>query len=70
MQIGGDHLDFITKLQRTAHGVHSIWVMFDRLTRSACFIPIVEGISPEKLTDIYIRVVVVGYGVPVSVVLD
>ena len=33
-------MDFITKFPRTARGVHSIWVIVDRLTKSAHFIPI------------------------------
>ena len=48
-------MDFITKLPRTARGVDSIWVIVDRLTKSAHFIPIPESISAEKLVDIYIR---------------
>ena len=48
-------MDFITKLPRTARGVDSIWVIVDRLTKSAHFIPIQESISAEKLTDIYVR---------------
>ena len=37
-------MDFITKLPRTALGVDSIWVIVDRLTKSAYFIPIQESI--------------------------
>ena len=63
-------MEFITKLPRTAQGVDSIWVIVDRLTKSAHFIPISESISAEKLADIYVREVVVRHGVPVSVVLN
>ncbi|CAH1412385.1 unnamed protein product [Lactuca virosa] len=59
-------MDFITKLPRTARGVESIWVIVDRLTKSAHFIPIQESISAE----IYVREVVTHHGVPVSVVSD
>ena len=63
-------MDFITKLPRTARGMDSIWVIMDRLTKSAHFIPIQENISAEKLADIYIREVVARHGVPVSVISD
>ena len=63
-------MDFITKLPRTARGVDSIWVIVDRLTKSAHFIPIQESISAEKLADIYIREIVARHGVPVSVISD
>ena len=63
-------MDFITKLPRTARGVDSIWVIVDRLTKSAHFIPIQESISAEKLADIYIREIVARHGLPVSVISD
>ena len=63
-------MDFITKLPRTARGVDSIWVIVDRLTKSAHFILIQESISAEKLADIYIREIVARHGVPVSVISD
>ena len=63
-------LDFITKLPRSAWEVDSIWVIVDRLTKSAYFIPIQESISAKKLVDIYIREVVVRHGVLVSVISD
>ena len=63
-------MDFITKLPRTAHGVDSIWVIMDRLTKSAHFIPIQESISAEKLAEIYVREIWARHGVPVSMVAD
>ena len=63
-------MDFITKLPKTARGVDSIWVIVDRLTKSAHFIPIQDSISAEKLADIYVREVAARHGVPVSVVSD
>ena len=63
-------MDFITKLPRTARGMDSIWVIVDRLTKSAHFIPIQESISVEKLADIYIREVVARHEVPILVISD
>ena len=59
-------MDFITKMPRKVRGVDSIWVIVDRLTKSAHFIPIPESIYAEKLADIYIQEVVVRHGVLVS----
>ena len=61
-------MDFITKLPRTVRGVDSIWVIVDRLTKSAHLIPILKSMSAEKLAEIYVREIVARYGVPVSVV--
>ena len=63
-------MDFITRLPRTARGVDVVWVIVDKLTKSAHFILISESIFVEKLADIYIREVVARNGVPVSVVSD
>ena len=63
-------MDFITKLPRTARIVDSIWVIVDRLTKIAHFIPILESISAEKLAEVYVREVVACHGVSVSVVSD
>ena len=63
-------MDFITKLPKMVRGVDAIWVIVDKLTKSAHFILISEGISAEKLEDIYVREVVARHGVPVSMVSD
>ncbi|XP_035837276.1 uncharacterized mitochondrial protein AtMg00860-like [Helianthus annuus] len=42
-------MDFITKLPRTSKGHDSIWVIIDRLTKSAHFLPIREDYRVEKL---------------------
>ena len=41
-------MDFITKLPRTARGVDAIWVIVDRLTKSAHFLAISESSSAER----------------------
>ena len=61
-------MDFITKHPRTTRGVDLIWVIVDRLTKSANFIPIQDSISAKKLTEIYVREIVARHGVPNSVV--
>ncbi|KAI3815748.1 hypothetical protein L1987_15429 [Smallanthus sonchifolius] len=51
-------MDFITKLPRTSSGHDSIWVIIDRLTKSAHFLPILEDYRVEKLARIYIDEIV------------
>ncbi|GJV30723.1 putative reverse transcriptase domain-containing protein [Tanacetum coccineum] len=43
-------MDFVTKLPKTTSGQDTIWVIVDRLTKSAHFLPIKETDSMEKLT--------------------
>ena len=63
-------MDFITKLPRTMRGVDAIWVIMDRLTKSAHFLAISESSSAERQTQIYVREVVARHGVPTSIVSD
>jgi hypothetical protein len=63
-------MDFITKLPRTSSGHDSIWVIIDRLTKSAHFLPIRETYSVEKLAQIYINEIVSRHGVPLSILSD
>ncbi|KAI3708176.1 hypothetical protein L2E82_37300 [Cichorium intybus] len=63
-------MDFITKLPRTPRGYDSIWVIVDRLTKSAHFIPIREDYQVSKLAEIYTREVVRRHGVPTSIISD
>ncbi|GJR57782.1 putative reverse transcriptase domain-containing protein, partial [Tanacetum coccineum] len=48
----------------------TIWVIVDRLTKSAHFLPIREDYKTEKLAKIYVNVIVVRHGVPVSIISD
>ncbi|KAI3821589.1 hypothetical protein L1987_09158 [Smallanthus sonchifolius] len=63
-------MDFITKLPRTPTGCDTIWVIVDRLTKSACFLAIKESDKMDKLTRIYWKEVVSRHGVPISIILD
>ncbi|GJZ08629.1 putative reverse transcriptase domain-containing protein, partial [Tanacetum coccineum] len=63
-------MDFVTKLPRTAAGQDTIWVIVDRLTKSAHFLPMREDDTLEKLTRQYLKEVVSRHGVPVSIISD
>ncbi|XP_052623525.1 transposon Ty3-I Gag-Pol polyprotein isoform X1 [Lactuca sativa] len=63
-------MDFITRLPKTMGGLDSIWVIVNRLTKSAHFLPIKETDKMEKLTRTYIREIVRLHGVPLSIISD
>ncbi|KAD2805861.1 hypothetical protein E3N88_39238 [Mikania micrantha] len=63
-------MDFITKLPRTSHSHDSIWVIVDRLTKSAHFIPIREDNSMDRLAKLYINEIVSRHGIPISIISD
>ncbi|GKA21447.1 putative reverse transcriptase domain-containing protein [Tanacetum coccineum] len=63
-------MDFVTKLPKTTSGQDTIWVIVDRLTKSAHFLPMKETNSMEKLTRQYLKKVVSRHGVPASIISD
>ncbi|GJS08354.1 putative reverse transcriptase domain-containing protein [Tanacetum coccineum] len=63
-------MDFVTKLPKTASGQDTIWVIVDRLTKSAHFLPMKETDTMDKLTRHYLKEVVSRHGVPVSIISD
>ncbi|GKB04810.1 putative reverse transcriptase domain-containing protein [Tanacetum coccineum] len=63
-------MDFVTKLPKTSNGHDTIWVIVDRLTKSAHFIPTRATDSMETLTRLYIKEIVSRHGVPISIISD
>ena len=63
-------MDFVTGLPRTQRQHDAIWVIVDRLTNFAHFLPINVEDSLEKLAKLYVDEIVRLHGVPVSIVLD
>ncbi|GJV21844.1 putative reverse transcriptase domain-containing protein [Tanacetum coccineum] len=63
-------MDFVTKLPKTTAGQDTIWVIVDRLTKSALFLPMREDDTLKKLTRQYLKEVVSKHGVPVSIISD
>ena len=61
-------MDFITKLTKTKNGVHTIWVIVDRLTKFAHFLPTKENDKKEKLSRTYIKEIVRLHGVRISII--
>ncbi|XP_068320792.1 uncharacterized protein [Pyrus communis] len=57
-------MDFVYKLPRTHNGFDGIWVIVDRLTKSAHFIPVSEKYSLGRLAELFISKIVKYHGVP------
>ncbi|GJV47566.1 retrovirus-related pol polyprotein from transposon TNT 1-94 [Tanacetum coccineum] len=58
------------KLPKSSQGYDTIWVIVDRLTKSAIFLPIRETDPMEKLVRMYLKEVVTRHGIPVSIICD
>ncbi|GKC60414.1 putative reverse transcriptase domain-containing protein, partial [Tanacetum coccineum] len=63
-------MDFVTKLPRSSQGYDTIWVIVDRLTKSAIFLPMRETDPLEKLEKIYLKEVVTRHEIPVLIICD
>ena len=63
-------MDFIVGLPRTSAGYDSIWVIVDRLTKVAHFIPVKTTYSGAKLAELYMARIVCLHGVPKKIVSD
>ena len=67
-----DHItmDFIVGLPRTPSGKDAIWVVVDRLTKTAHFLPIKTTFSLDRLARLYVHEIVNKHGVPVTIISD
>jgi hypothetical protein len=63
-------MDFIVGLPRTQAGYDSIWVIMDRLTKVAHFIPVETTYSRAKLAELYMSQIVCLHGVTKKIVSD
>nr|GEZ28539.1 reverse transcriptase domain-containing protein [Tanacetum cinerariifolium] len=63
-------MDFVTKPPKSSQGYDTIWVIVDRLTKSAIFTPIRETDPMDKLARIYLKEVVTRHEIPVSIISD
>ena len=63
-------MDFVMGLPKTVMGNNVVWVIVDRLTKSAHFLPIRWGSTLEQLAEKYMNEIVRLHRVPVSIVSD
>nr|GFB20848.1 hypothetical protein [Tanacetum cinerariifolium] len=63
-------MDFVTGLPRTQRRHDAIWVVVDRLTKSAHFLPIRKGYPVSRLAEIFQQEIVRLHGTPSAIVSD
>ncbi|GJV90439.1 putative reverse transcriptase domain-containing protein [Tanacetum coccineum] len=63
-------MDFVTKLPKSSQGYDTIWVIVDRLNKSAIFVPMRETDPMEKPARMYLKEVVTRHGIPFSIICD
>ena len=63
-------MDFIVGLPNTSQKHDSVWVIIDRLTKTAHFIPVHTTYSAKKYAEIYLDQIVHLYGVPKTIISD
>nr|GFA26728.1 reverse transcriptase domain-containing protein [Tanacetum cinerariifolium] len=61
---------YYRRLPRTPSGYDSIWVIVDRLSKSAYFLPKKKIDRIEKLVELYLKEILCRHGVPMSVISD
>ncbi|GKA92689.1 putative reverse transcriptase domain-containing protein [Tanacetum coccineum] len=59
-------MDFITKLPKSSQGYDTIWVIVDRLTKFAIFVPMRETDPVEKLARMYLKEKALGTNLDMS----
>ena len=63
-------MDFVVGLPRTSKGYDSIWVIVDRLTKSAHFIPVDTKYIAKKYAEIYFDRIVTLHGISLTIISD
>jgi hypothetical protein len=63
-------MDVIIGLPRTRAGYDSIWVVVERLTKAAHFIPVKTTYNSAVLAELYMFQIVYLHGIPKKIVSD
>jgi len=63
-------MDFVVGMPRSLKHHDAIWVVVDRLTKSAHFLPLRTSYNAEQLAELYIKEIMRLHGVPLSIVSD
>lgn len=63
-------MDFVTHLPRSSRGCDAIWVVVDRLSKSAHFIPYERTYTSNKMTRLYIENIMRLHGIHITIISD
>ena len=70
LEVGSDQHGFIVGLPRSRGKYDSIWVIVDRLTKAAHFLPVRTAYSAEDYVRLYLKEIVRLHGIPISIITD
>ena len=63
-------MDFVTGLPKSPKGSTTIWVVMDRLTKTAYFIPYKSGMTLDGMARLYLKEVIRLHGIPRTIIYD
>jgi hypothetical protein len=63
-------MNFIVDLPNTSQRYDSIWVIVDRLTKTAHFLPVHTSYTARKYAEIYLDQIVHLHGIPKTIISD
>ena len=61
-------MDFVVGLPLIGRKYDSVWVVVDRLTKAAHFLPLRTEYSLDKLAELYIKKIIQLHGIPMSII--
>ena len=70
MEVGRYSYGFRDRLPQTSKQHDSAWVVINRLTKSAHFLPVKTSYTADQYADIYIQEIVRLHGIPKTIVSD
>ena len=63
-------MDFVSDFPITQRKHDAIWIVVDRLTKSAHFLSVRLDYTMDRLADLYVSEIVILHGIPLSIVFD
>ena len=67
---GNITMEFVSGFPLTQRKHDSVWVIVDRLTKFAHFLPVRLDYSMDRLTELYVNEIVLLHRIPLSIVSD